>query len=172
MRTLQTGIDRTVQYSADSFTKRNIRGFSLLELIIVIMIISVTAALVMPSLWDTGERALKSEAKRLSSTLRYIYDEAAGKKQTYLFKADLSLNSWGYESESESRIFNMEDNIIFKDIVIPSHGKIVSGEITIIFGPIGPEEPVILHLMKDEAEYTIFFNHLNGRAKLNKGYIL
>jgi len=147
-------------------------AFTLIELVIVIFIISLTTALIMPNLWDTGERAVKSEAKRVANTIRYIYDEAAGKKKDYLIRVNLDDGSWGYDSETESRVFNMKDDVMFKDIVVPSLGEVSLGEIELKFGPTGPEEPVILHLMKDEFEYTVMFNHMNGRAKVYEGYTM
>jgi hypothetical protein len=126
----------------------------------------------MPSLWGSGERALKSEAKRIGNTLRYIYDEAISKKQTYTLKIDIENDTWAFESQGESRSFEIEDEVMFKNIIIPSHGEISTGELTLIFGPLGPEEPITLHLMRNEAEYTVKFNHLNGRAKVFEGYII
>ena len=148
------------------------KGFTLIELLIVIVIISLTASLVMPSLWDTAESSLKSEAKRISNTLRYIYDEATGKKQDYLLKIDIDNATWRFESNSETRKFEMKKDVMFKDIYIPSHGEVSRGELVLVFGPLGPAEPVIFHLIKDEIEYTVQFNHLNGRAKVFEGYIL
>ncbi len=147
-------------------------GFTLIELIVVIFIISLTASIVMPSLWGSGERYLKSEAKRIGNTLRYIYGEAVSKKQTYAVKIDIENNTWAFESKSESRSFEIKNEVMFKDIIIPSHGEISRGELTLIFGPLGPEEPITLHLIRDDAEYTVKFNHLNGRAKVLKGYII
>ncbi|MBI5407744.1 MAG: prepilin-type N-terminal cleavage/methylation domain-containing protein [Nitrospirae bacterium] len=147
-------------------------GFTLLELVLVIFIISLTTALILPSFWDTGERALKSEARRLSSTLRYVYDEAVGKKQTFLLKFNLEDNNWGYESEKDSRSFKMEKDVTFRDVVIPSHGELTAGELTIEFGPLGPAEPITVHLIKDRNEYTVTFNHLNGRVKIFEGYVM
>lgn len=147
-------------------------GVTLIELIVVIFIISLASALIMPSFWDTGERALKSNAKQIGSTLRYIYDEAVGKKQTYTVKFNLDDVTWGFESQHETRSFHLGRDIMFKDVLIPSHGEISAGEIMIEFGPLGPEEPVTVHLMKDQKDYTVIFNHLNGRAKIFEGYVL
>jgi general secretion pathway protein H len=146
------------------------RGFTLVELIIVIFIISMTAALIMPSLWDTGERALKAESRRISNTLRYIYDEALGKKQTYNLKINLDKDVWSYKSKNESRSFELKDRVMFKDIIVPSLGDVSLGEVIMAFGPLGPEEPVIVHLMKKEKEYTVVFNHISGRTKVYEGY--
>jgi prepilin-type N-terminal cleavage/methylation domain-containing protein len=92
------------------------KAFTLIELIIVIFIISLTTALVMPSLWNTDERELKSEGKRIGNTLRYVYDEAVGKKKTYMIKIDIDNDSWGFESDKESRTFQMKKDVMFKDV--------------------------------------------------------
>ena len=62
---------------------RTQRGFTLIELLVVLFIIALAAGLIMPRLWDRGERALKSEARRIGNTLRYLHDESTGKKITY-----------------------------------------------------------------------------------------
>ena len=158
--------------SAHTVSRRSsLTGFTLIELIVVIFIISLATALIMPSFWGTDKTALKTEARHISSALRYIYGEAAGKKQTYLFNINLDDKTWGFKSEKESRNFKMQGDMEIKDVVIPSHGEISRGEVIIEFGPMGPAEPVTLHLKKGESEYTIIFNQLNGRAKIFDGYI-
>lgn len=157
-------------YAASTLLRSNARGFTLVELIIVIFIISMTAALIMPSLWDRGERALKRESRHISNTLRYIYDEAVGKKQTFNLKINLDKNVWSYKSKNESRNFKLKDGVIFKDIIVPSLGDVSFGEVIMAFGPLGPEEPIIVHLIKKEQEYTVIFNHISGRSKVYEGY--
>lgn len=147
------------------------RGFTLIELVIVIFIISLSAALIMPNLWDTGERSLKLEAKRIGTTLRYLYDEAVGKKETFVLRIDMDTDSWGFESRIESRSFTMRDKVRFRDIVVPSLGPVSIGEVRYFFGSTGPEEPITIHLMSRDKDYTVMFNHLSGRAKVYAGYI-
>jgi len=147
------------------------RAFTLIELVIVIFIISLTTAMVLPSFWDKGDRALKSEARQISSTLRYVYDEAAGKKLVYSVTFNFDGNSYAFKSDKESRSFQMRDHVMFKDITIPSHGEINEGEVSIKFGPLGPDEPLTVHLIKDTNEYTVVFNNLSGRSKIFAGYV-
>ncbi len=146
-------------------------AFTLIELLIVIFIISLTAALVMPNLWTFGDQSLKSDAKRIGNTLRYVYDEAAGKKRTYILEIDLNTGSWGFKSERESRNFRMKENVIIEDIIVPSLGQVSIGQVTLKFGPLGPEEPITIHLRNDDSEYTVMFNHISGRTKIYKGRI-
>lgn len=150
--------------------RRGSSAFTLIELVVVLFIISLTTALIVPNLWDDGEAALKSEAKRIANTLRYICDEAAGKKLTYTLKINIDEGAWGFESDKESRSFTIKDDIVIRDIIVPSLGRLTSGEAILPFGPLGPEEPVTLHLLKNDLEYTVILNHLNRRVKLYEGY--
>lgn len=147
-------------------------GFTFIELVIVLFILSLATALIMPSFWGTEKTTLKTEVKHISSTLKYIYDEAVSKKQTYLFNINLDNETWGFKSKKESRSFRIKGNAEIQDIIVPSLGEVSSGEVIIEFGPMGPEEPIILHLKKGESEYTVIFNHLNGRAKILEDYTL
>ena len=148
------------------------RGFTLMEIVVVLFIISLVMALVMPSFRGLGEGALKAEVNRLASTLRYVYDEAVGKKQRYLFTINLDEGFWGFNGGDERRIHRLEDDVEIRDLVLPSRGKISEGEVILEFGPLGPDEPLILHLGRGEEEYTIIFNNLIGRVKVLEGYIV
>jgi prepilin-type N-terminal cleavage/methylation domain-containing protein len=148
----------------------NKRGFSLIELLVVIFIISITSALVIPSLWRTEEDALVKEAKHISSTLRYVYDVTVSRREKHLFFMNLDTDSYGFEGESESRNFRMKEEGSFRDVLVPSMGKRSEGEVTVEFGPLGPDEPIIIHLVIGDYEYTVVFNHITGRTKIIKGY--
>jgi general secretion pathway protein H len=153
------------------FTSRR-EGFTLVELIVVLFIISLSLSLIMPSLWRTDSSIVEREARHLSSTIRFIYDEAVSKKQNYVLIFDIDNRQWGYSGEKRSRNFTIKENVEFKDIVVPSLGEVSKGELIVKFGPMGPEEPIIFHLIKEDSEYTVMLNNLNGRTKIYDGYVL
>jgi general secretion pathway protein H len=180
MPTSQTGIFNTISesektasynYQSTIYTFR-IAGFTLIELIVVLFILSLALSLIMPSFWDAGENSLRTQTRHMSSTLRYIHDEAVSKKRIYSVNFDFDKKSWGFRNEKEAKYFSMKDDVELKDIVIPSRGEISTGELIVKFSPLGLEEPLTLHLKKGDREYTIFFNHLNGRTKILDGYKL
>ncbi|MBI5194959.1 MAG: prepilin-type N-terminal cleavage/methylation domain-containing protein [Nitrospirae bacterium] len=146
-------------------------GFTLIELILVIFILSLMLALVMPSFRDMGG-TLKTEAMHIAGALRYVNDEAVGKKQTYLLNINLNDESWGIEGNNEKKKTSLKGNVEIQDVFIPSLGEVSSGKVTIEFGPSGSEEPLIFHFKKDKAEYTVIFNHINGRVRVIEGYAL
>jgi general secretion pathway protein H len=146
-------------------------GFTLLELIVVIFIISLSLTLTMPSFWSSDRNDLKKDARKLSSTLRYIYDESVGKKNVYTFFVDLESRTWGFSGETESRSFKIRGDTLIQDVVVPSHGEVSQGELSILFGPMGTGEPITIHLQKGDSVYTVMFNHISGRTKILEGYI-
>jgi general secretion pathway protein H len=68
------------------------RGFSLIELIVVLVVIGLSAALVVPSLSKFSKSVeLKGAARKISAILRYCRSEAVNKGKTYqiIFDSDL-----------------------------------------------------------------------------------
>ena len=69
-------------------------GFTLLELIVVLVIISLMSALVVPRLvGPMGNLDLKTAAKKISASLRYARSQAAAEKTIYLALFDFDNNS-------------------------------------------------------------------------------
>jgi type II secretion system protein H len=148
----------------------NKSGFTLIELVLVIFIISLVSAFAVPYLWNSGERAVKSDARRLSSSLRYVHDESTAKKLPFTFRFDLENRLWEFKGKSEKRSFKMNDNVYFRDIILPSQGNISAGELILTFSATGTGEPFTVHLSNDETDYTVIFNHISGRVNIYKGY--
>jgi prepilin-type N-terminal cleavage/methylation domain-containing protein len=114
--------------------KRN--GFSLMELVIVLIIIGFSISLVMPSLSRFSKSVeLKATAKKVSGILRYYRSEAAqkGKVHQVLFDPDLreviiqllestedkSTNKKGEEMVQKNK-YHLPDGIQIKELKIPS----------------------------------------------------
>ncbi len=73
--------------------RRSHGGFTLLELIVVLVIISVMSALVVPRLLGPmGNLDLKTASKKISAALRYARSQAAAEKTTWLALFDLDKN--------------------------------------------------------------------------------
>jgi general secretion pathway protein H len=74
--------------------RRNQRGFTLLELIVVLIIISLMSVLVVPKLaGPMSNLDLKTAAKKISASLRYARSHAASEKATYVALFDFDKNS-------------------------------------------------------------------------------
>lgn len=146
------------------------KGLTLIELIVVIFIISLSTAIVIPSLWHTNKEEIISDAKRLSNTLRYVHNEAVSRREAHSFNLNLDQDTYGFSSTSEKRSFRMNGTGGFKDVMIPSLGTLTEGEVSIAFGLLGSEEPLIIHIFYEDLEYTIIFNNITGRSHVIEGY--
>jgi general secretion pathway protein H len=73
--------------------RRNHRGFTLLELIVVLVIISLMSALVVPKLaGPMSNLDLKTASQKISASLRYARSRAASEKTTYAAVFDFDKN--------------------------------------------------------------------------------
>jgi prepilin-type N-terminal cleavage/methylation domain-containing protein len=140
-------------------------GFTLLELVITLFIISLVMAIVLPSFSGFGDRRLKSEAMEMASILRYMNDSAVSRKETFLMKFDLDegrVYLKGPDGEKTRRFDNMTD------VTSQSTGKVSRGEITFFFEPLGIRENINVHMSDGKMEMSINLNHLSGRVKIVK----
>ena len=66
----------------------NRRGFTLIEIVVVLVIISMAMMIVITRLPSSESENLKSSARTLASTLRYLQDRAATGRTTYYLRME------------------------------------------------------------------------------------
>ena len=156
-------------------------GFSLLELIVVLILISLSAALVIPSLSRFSSTIeLKAAAKKVSGILRYGRSEAVNKGQIYQVLLDsesrqVSLQSVGEDDPEEKK----EGKQYKKTYSLPEGIQIVESDIpppqcasdlpTIEFYPNGGSNGGIFFLNSaDQRGYKIMVDFLTGIVKIER----
>jgi len=142
----------------------NKEGFTLLELIVVIFIVSLIMAIVMPSFYGIGEGTLKSEAKKLASLLRHLNDSAITRKDTFLLTLNLDAKTLNWET-LEGKKGSERFKGIFK-VSTTSKGDVLKGEVILSFSPMGLQENLTITLRDGDKEMAILFNPLSGRVKV------
>ncbi len=70
------------------------RGFTLIELMVVILIMGLMFTFVMPQIQGFRQAALKSQARRLAGRATYLYDEATGHKLVLRLIFDMDNNGY------------------------------------------------------------------------------
>lgn len=157
-------------------------GFTLLELLIVMLLLSLTAALVLPRLPAGNSAALKNSARSTAALLRYLGERSAGSKQVYRLHVNISENTLrvtrklpsGDELPPDDPLLArtvLEGGVTIADLQSPRLGKVTEGEVLLDFGAAGLSEFVTLHLNSPGGEsFTVAGFPVNGKVKLLAGY--
>jgi len=173
----------------------NSKGFTLIELAVVIIVLSVASALVIPKLEGLiGGGNLKSSARRLVGTITYVHDQAATTGRKYRLCYDLDTSEYWVarlEGRGSPRAANQTEageftelktalgkrkrlleGIFFLDVITYPEGKVNQGYTYTEFSPKGFIEKCTIHLQNDAEETcTLLIKSLTGRVKIYDHYV-
>jgi general secretion pathway protein H len=112
------------------------KGFSLLELLVVLVIISLTASLVLPSLaGGLSSVRLRTAAREFSATLRYARSLAVSLGKEQVINVDIGEGKyWLNEDEDNSR--ELPSGVRFLNVTTQGE-EITTGVAGVIFYPMG-----------------------------------
>ncbi|WP_279384424.1 pilus assembly FimT family protein [Geotalea toluenoxydans] len=157
-------------------------GFTLMELMVVIAILSLIAGIVLPRLPSTESAKLRDSARSLASAIRFIGDRAATTKTGYRLHLNITdsttrvrqLSPSGEETAADDPFLSrrpIAEGITIEDVTIPQSGKISEGEVIIGFGPGGLQDFMIIHLKDGKnGHFTVTAYPSSGKVKVEKGY--
>jgi general secretion pathway protein H len=140
------------------------KGFSLLELIVALFIVSLVLAVVFPSFAVFGENRLKSEAREMASVLRYMNESASSRKETFVMKFDLDKNRVFWKGTDGEKTKGFED---LTGVTTQANGTVRKGELIVFFDPLGIKENLSVHMSRERKNVTVTLNHLSGKVKIN-----
>jgi prepilin-type N-terminal cleavage/methylation domain-containing protein len=159
------------------------KGFTLIELTIVIVILGVMLSLIIPRLGELGEADLKRSARHLTGMIRFLRDESQARKDVYRLRFDVtdgrywvevmtSLNDKTVEFKRFSSEMATEGALsgatTFRDVKVVSHPE----DLFIQFWPNGWVEHALIHLRDGEGrDFTLVVNPLTGDTEFREGYI-
>jgi len=162
------------------------RGFSLIELVIVLVLLSFSVALVAPSLSRFAKRVeLKTAAQKISGILRYFRSESIQKGRIYqvLFDSGLRevrVQALGEEEKGEGKreegqqkvlkkSYSLPDGIQMRDVKI-STPEFPEDVPTIEFYPNGASNGgTILLEAEDQKGYRIRVHFITGMVEVEEG---
>lgn len=166
-----------------AFAIPNSKGFTLIELVVVIAILGVMIALVAPQLGEIGEANLKRSTRHLTGMIRFLHEEAQAKKSVYRLMFDIQDGRYWAEVQRRTADNAMEfrrvQSVIagegmlsgqttFRDIKVAGHPD----ETYMLFTPDGWVEHALIHLRDgNERDFTLFVKPLTGNTELMDGYV-
>lgn len=165
------------------------RGFTLLELIVVIVIISIFTTLAMPRLTDTALfDQLKTASRKISGIVMETGQEAVRARANYLMVIDMNANSvragreeaeetgfgaQGFGPEQQNRFgYTLPDSVRIVDVATAHGGKQGMGEVELRFSHKGYVDKTHIHLQDEDGHYmTIMISPFLGVIEVRESYV-
>lgn len=157
------------------------RGFTLVELMVVLFLIALFSALVIPRLPEIDAGGSERGARRIAGTIKFLYNEAAlsGREHRLLFDLDnnalrpLTLNAnrevvavQGLAAESK-----LPSGVRLLAVAVAGQEKVSSGVTTLSISPTGWLPQTVIHLESaDQKILTIRLLSYTGSAEVYEGY--
>lgn len=161
----------------------SINGFTLIELVVVVLILGVMIALVAPTFGEIGAANLKRSTRRISGMIRFLRDDALAKKAVYRLSFDIQNGRYWAErlavtSEQTAEFKSFQSSLAgegglfgqtaFREVSVAGHPD----EPYILFTPDGWVESAFIHLRDGGGrDYTLIVNPLTGKTELVEGYV-
>ncbi len=156
-------------------------GFTLIELVLVVLLLGLLASLSLPLIDGLGTDGLRTTARRLSGTVKYLYNEAAMTGREHRLTFNLSNGSYRATKRSITGElqplqgiaagYQLANGVHFVNIYQPQIGEQNHGEVTTALLPGGWLRETIIHLQDDEGrKMTLRLAPLTGLTEIYDGY--
>ena len=176
-----TALDVELSIPHSAFAIPHSKGFTLIELMVVIVVLGVMMGLVIPQLGNIGDANLKRSTRHLTGMIKFLRDEAQAKKVKYRLRFDIQGGRyWAEEfirtSKDTEEIRRLQlaltnegslaGQTTFKDVQVGSHPD----DPYMLFTPDGWVEPAFIHLRNsDDKVFTLIVKPLTGDTELREG---
>lgn len=175
----------TVNMTSEPLSGLKQNGFSLIELLVVIVIMAVTVMFVVPKLGANTRMNLNAASRKLAGTIIYVRNEVIFMKRDLKLKYSFEDNTYSineltkmtegfageeYE-EKDIRTFPLPEGVSFMDVSTTYGGKLNFGDAYTHFYTSGMVERTFIHLTNDKDDVkTLEVNVLTGEVDLHDGY--
>ena len=160
------------------------RGFTLLELAVVMFLMALIMLIALPYLGSLQPAQMRSEARRLASRANYLYEEAGAQKVLIRLTFDLDHNGY-YVTRLDPfaarpvftpeggpagvRVF-MPAGIRIRDVWVEGVGAVNRGQVSTQFYPSGYVDATVVHLTDENGEvFTLAIDPFTGRVSIANG---
>jgi prepilin-type N-terminal cleavage/methylation domain-containing protein len=165
------------------FLPRGEAGFTLLEVMLVVLVIGMMLAVAYPRFRNLGGGDVKTEARTLIGRIQGLYAEATFTRRTHRLVYDLDERRYWGETQTEGGGFTpvertfmapvaLPAGVDIKDVTTERAGRRDEGKAYTYFLPLGRADLTTIHLEQEgDGELTLQVNPLTGKVRVEKGYV-
>jgi prepilin-type N-terminal cleavage/methylation domain-containing protein len=157
-------------------------GFTLIEIVVVVLIIGLIALLVLPRMTGFSKNNPKTAIRHLTGTIHSLRDESEIRQKIFRLSFYLSEQRYDVSYRSENGEFvpyhsdsvekgTWSGGLILKDVVTPRQGKVAEGTASLFFYPEGRIDKGFIHFEEDGRPMTLQVHSLSGKVKWIEGYV-
>ncbi len=158
-------------------TSNNCSGFTLVEILVVIVVLSLVSFISLPLLANRGEGKERLMLRRISGTVKQLYNEASLTRDEHQLVVDLGRNSLtAYRlragaGKTEKEPFGRELSLApltAKQVDVEGKGSFRTGLVTVRVFPLGWMEATSILLAKENGEKVqLDFSPLTGSVTID-----
>lgn len=160
------------------------RGFTLLELAVVIFVMGLVMMIAIPYLGGLKGSELRSAVRRLASRSNYLCEEAGAQKVLLRLSFDLNNNRYFVtrldpfaakpvftaERGPAGDIVYLPDGVRLRDVWVEGVGTMTRGVAVTQFYPGGYVDATVIHLINSRGEvFTVGIEPASGHVAISRG---
>jgi prepilin-type N-terminal cleavage/methylation domain-containing protein len=160
------------------------RGFTLLELAVVIFLMGLVLTIAMPYFGSVQNSEMRSESRRLASRANYLYQEAGAQKVILRLTFDFARNEYSVsrldpyvtnpvfrpENGPAGVVAVMPDGISIRDVTVEGLGTFQRGAVSAQFYPGGYVDATLIHLADTKGDvFTLAIDPFSGHVSIQRG---
>jgi len=140
-------------------------GFTLLEVILVVFLITIVTAAVLPSFSNILSKDISGDSKTVASIIRLLIDDSGATGTTLPMVVDLDGQIIHYIREGREEMKKVDT---LYSIETPSYGMKENGEVKLEFQPSGFSEYMKVRLSNGERTMDVIYNPYTGRVMIKE----
>lgn len=141
------------------------KGFTLLEVILVVFLITIVTAAVLPSFSDILSNDISGDSRAVASIFRLLIDDSGATGTALPMVIDLDRKIIHYVKEGREAIKEIDT---LYSVETPSEGLKENGEAELEFQPSGFSEYVKVRLSDAESTMDVVYNPYTGRVMIKE----
>jgi prepilin-type N-terminal cleavage/methylation domain-containing protein len=143
----------------------DVRAFTFLEVVIVVFIVSILAAVVLPSFFGSSISSHDDDARMIASIIRFAKDSSQFSMNEVSIDIDLDKKTLAFMRENKKEVRKVDS---LHAVKVTSSKKRLSGKMTVVFPDSGLTERITVSLIANSGYLDVIYNPYSGKVTIEK----